>query len=52
MGVLSNISKLREDRDYKRGYVFIEGRYVRVWGLKRPQKTSNVSIFETVVRLN
>ena len=22
-----------------------------VWGLKRPQKTSNVSIFETVVRL-
>ncbi len=26
-------------------YVFIVGRYVRVWGLKRPQKTSNVSIF-------
>ncbi len=22
-------------------YVFIVGRYVRVWGLKRPQKTSN-----------
>ncbi len=34
-------------------YVFTVGRYVRVWGLKRPQKTSNVSIliFETVVRL-
>ena len=26
-------------------YVFTVGRYVRVWGLKRPQKTSNVSIF-------
>ena len=27
------------------GYIFIVGRHVRVWGLKRLQKTSNVSIF-------
>ena len=33
-------------------YVFVAGRSVRVWGLKRTQKTGNVSIFETVVRLN
>ena len=26
-------------------YIFAVGRSVRVWGLKRPQKTSNVSIF-------
>ncbi len=25
--------------------IFIVGRSVKVWGLKRPQKTSNVSIF-------
>ena len=30
----------------------IVGRSVRAWGLKRHQKTINVSIFESVVKLN
>ena len=43
--LLGPVSKVKSSGPLRRCYVFIVGRSVKVWGLKRPQKTTNVSIF-------